>query len=356
MVKSILVTGGAGFIGSNFVPYFAKKYPIYNVIVLDKLTYAANPENLAECKNMRNYQFIHGDICDANLVDAIFTDCDIRGVIHFAAESHVDNSIADPVRFVQTNVMGTAALLDISYKFWEKKGLLDSARFHHISTDEVFGTLSADGFFTEDSPYAPTSPYSASKASADLLVRAYIKTFGMNATISHCSNNYGPWQHAEKFIPTVIGKCLAHEPIPLYGTGLNVRDWLWVEDHCRAVDLIFHQGKPGRNYVISAQHEKTNLDIARAICAIFDELCPWNGHCHQELISFVEDRPGHDFRYASNPERLKRELHWRALGNFYDALRQTVLWYLQEGRHTLKPANPRVLQPQGKRRKILRRF
>ena len=340
--KTFLITGGAGFIGTNFVDYFSSQHPDVRIVDLDALTYAAHPQSFERQKALANVVPVKGSICDGSLLKDLFDHYCISGVIHFAAESHVDNSIADPVRFVQTNVMGTAALLDVSYKFWKKRGLLDSARFHHISTDEVFGTLGADGFFTEDSPYAPTSPYSASKASADLLVRAYVKTFGINATISHCSNNYGPWQHAEKFIPTVIGKCLAHEPIPLYGTGLNVRDWLWVEDHCRAVDLIFHQGKPGRNYVISAQHEKTNLDIARAICAIFDELCPWNGHCHQELISFVEDRPGHDFRYASNPERLKRELHWRALDNFEDALRRTVLWYLQEGRHTLKPANPRV--------------
>ena len=340
--KTILITGGAGFIGTNFVDYFSSQHPGVRIVDLDALTYAAHPQSFERQKTLANVVPVKGSICDGSLLRDLFDRYCISGVIHFAAESHVDNSIADPVRFVQTNVMGTAALLDVSYKFWEKRGLLDSARFHHISTDEVFGTLGTDGFFTENSPYAPTSPYSASKASADLLVRAYIKTFGMNATISHCSNNYGPWQHAEKFIPTVIGKCLAHEPIPLYGTGLNVRDWLWVEDHRRAVDLIFHQGKSGRNYVISAQHEKTNLDIARAICSIFDELCPWTGHCHQELISFVEDRPGHDFRYASNPERLKRELHWRALGNFYDALRQTVLWYLQEGRHTLNPANTKV--------------
>ena len=336
--RTILITGGAGFIGTNFVDYFSTRYPKTRIIDLDALTYAAHPQSFERQKTMANVVPVEGNICDEALLQELFERYDISGVIHFAAESHVDNSIADPVRFVQTNVMGTAALLDVSLKFWKKTERLDKARFHHISTDEVFGTLGAKGFFTEDTPYAPTSPYSASKASADLLVRAYVKTFGMNATISHCCNNYGPWQHAEKFIPTVIGKCLAHDPIPLYGTGLNVRDWLWVKDHCRAVDLVFQQGRRGESYIISAQLEKTNLDIAQTICAIFDELRPWHGHLHKELISFVEDRPGHDFRYASNPERIKQELHWQALGNFEEALRQTVLWYLTEGSTTLIPS------------------
>ena len=323
----VLVTGGAGFIGGNFVHHMVNKYPEDQIVNLDLLTYAGNLETLKPVENRPNYRFVKGDIADEPFIMDLFEKERFDVVVNFAAESHVDRSIADPGIFVQTNVMGTAALLDVSLKFWKKTERLDKARFHHISTDEVFGTLGAKGFFTEDTPYAPTSPYSASKASADLLVRAYVKTFGMNATISHCCNNYGPWQHAEKFIPTVIGKCLAHDPIPLYGTGLNVRDWLWVKDHCRAVDLVFQQGRRGESYIISAQLEKTNLDIAQTICAIFDELRPWHGHLHKELISFVEDRPGHDFRYASNPERIKQELHWQALGNFEEALRQTVLWY-----------------------------
>ena len=232
------------------------------------------------------------------------------------------------MKFVRTNVMGTAALLDAAKRHWEKTSRLASARFHHISTDEVFGTLGAEGLFTEDSPYAPTSPYSASKASADLLVEAYAKTFGLNTTISHCSNNFGPWQHAEKFIPTVIRKCLAHEPIPIYGTGLNIRDWLWVEDHCSAIETIFLHARAGSRYVVSAQCERTNLELARTICALLDRLRPWAGHNYAELIDFVTDRPGHDFRYASSAARIRDELGWQPAGSFEAMLERTLDWYL----------------------------
>lgn len=326
--KNILVTGGAGFIGTNFVDYFAARHRGIRLIDLDALTYAAHPESFERQAAMPNVVPVQGDICDAALLAEIFEKYDVSGVIHFAAESHVDNSIADPVKFVRTNVMGTAALLDAAKRHWEKTSRLASARFHHISTDEVFGTLGAEGLFTEDSPYAPTSPYSASKASADLLVEAYAKTFGLNTTISHCSNNFGPWQHAEKFIPTVIRKCLAHEPIPIYGTGLNIRDWLWVEDHCSAIETIFLHARAGSRYVVSAQCERTNLELARTICALLDRLRPWAGHNYAELIDFVTDRPGHDFRYASSAARIRDELGWQPAGSFEAMLERTLDWYL----------------------------
>lgn len=326
--KTILVTGGAGFIGTNFVDYFAARHRGIRLIDLDALTYAAHPESFERQAAMSNVVPVQGDICDAALLAEIFEKYDVSGVIHFAAESHVDNSIADPVKFVRTNVMGTAALLDAAKRHWEKTSRLASARFHHISTDEVFGTLGAEGLFTEDSPYAPTSPYSASKASADLLVEAYAKTFGLNTTISHCSNNFGPWQHAEKFIPTVIRKCLAHEPIPIYGTGLNIRDWLWVEDHCSAIETIFLHARAGSRYVVSAQCERTNLELARTICALLDRLRPWAGHNYAELIDFVTDRPGHDFRYASSAARIRDELGWQPAGSFEAMLERTLDWYL----------------------------
>lgn len=326
--KTILVTGGAGFIGTNFVDYFAARHRGIRLIDLDALTYAAHPESFERQAAMPNVVPVQGDICDAALLAEIFEKYDISGVIHFAAESHVDNSIADPVKFVRTNVMGTAALLDAAKRHWEKTSRLASARFHHISTDEVFGTLGAEGLFTENSPYAPTSPYSASKASADLLVEAYAKTFGLNTTISHCSNNFGPWQHTEKFIPTVIRKCLAHEPIPIYGTGLNIRDWLWVEDHCSAIETIFLHARAGNRYVVSAQCERTNLELARTICALLDRLRPWAGHNYAELIDFVTDRPGHDFRYASSAARIRDELGWQPAGSFEAMLERTLDWYL----------------------------
>lgn len=326
--KTILVTGGAGFIGTNFVDYFAARHRGIRLIDLDALTYAAHPESFERQAAMPNVVPVQGDICDAALLAEIFEKYDVSGVIHFAAESHVDNSIADPVKFVRTNVMGTAAILDAAKRHWEKTSRLASARFHHISTDEVFGTLGAEGLFTEDSPYAPTSPYSASKASADLLVEAYAKTFSLNTSISHCSNNFGPWQHAEKFIPTVIRKCLAHEPIPIYGTGLNIRDWLWVEDHCSAIETIFLYAHAGSRYVVSAQCERTNLELARTICALLDRLRPWAGHNYAELINFVTDRPGHDFRYASSAARIRDELGWQPAGSFEAMLERTLDWYL----------------------------
>ena len=337
MAKSILVTGGAGFIGSNFVPYFAKKYPEYRIFNLDKLTYAANLDNLAECRDMPNYKFIQGDICDANLVDAIFQDCDIRGVVHFAAESHVDNSITGPRAFINTNVMGTTNLLESARGHWmdaphRVKPGHESDRFHHISTDEVYGALGSTGLFTETTPYDPSSPYSASKAASDHLVSAWHRTFGLNTTISNCSNNYGPKQHPEKLIPKIIQNCVNWQPIPIYGRGENVRDWLYVLDHARAIDLIFHNGRGGQTYNIGGHNERTNMQIVNTICAIMDKKMPRQSGKYSDLITFVADRPGHDLRYAIDASKLERELGWRANETFDRGIVKTVDWYLQKSR------------------------
>lgn len=335
MSKAILVTGGAGFIGSNFVPYFCAKYPQYEVINLDKLTYAGNLDNLKECAAMPNYKFVQGDICDRELVEKLFKEHDIRGVIHFAAESHVDNSIKNPGAFINTNVNGTFTLLDVAFRYWMEapnkvKPGYEDCRFHHISTDEVYGALGADGFFTETTPYAPNSPYSASKASSDFLVRAYYHTFGMNVTTSNCSNNYGPKQHHEKLIPHIIKQALAEQPLPIYGQGLNVRDWLYVLDHCKAIDLIFHKGKAGETYNIGGHNERNNITIVKTICAILDRERPrQNGHKYEELITFVQDRAGHDFRYAIDATKLETELGWKAEETFDTGIIKTVEWYLQ---------------------------
>lgn len=334
MSKTILVTGGAGFIGSNFVPYFAAKYPQYHIINLDKLTYAGNLENLRECVNMPNYTFIEGDICDEELVEKLFTEYDIRGVIHFAAESHVDNSIKGPKAFVQTNVFGTFNLLDAARRHWmekpnQYKSGYEECRFHHISTDEVYGTLGDTGFFKETTPYAPNSPYSASKASSDFFVRAYHHTFGMNVTTSNCSNNYGPKQHHEKLIPHIIEKALAEQPLPIYGQGTNVRDWLYVLDHCKAIDLIYHQGRAGETYNIGGHNERNNITIVKTICAILDEKCPRKSGKYEELITFVADRPGHDLRYAIDASKLETELGWKADETFDSGIIKTIEWYLK---------------------------
>ncbi len=335
MSKTILITGGAGFIGSNFVPYFAAKYPEYNIINLDKLTYAGNLANLAECESMPNYTFVQGDICDRELIDKLFAEHDIRGVIHFAAESHVDNSIKCPDAFIKTNINGTFNLVDAARRHWmdgpsQVKPGYENCRFHHISTDEVYGALGATGFFTETTPYAPNSPYSASKASSDFIVRAYHHTFGMNVTTSNCSNNYGPKQHNEKLIPHIIAKALAGEPLPIYGRGENVRDWLYVLDHCKAIDLIFHNGKSGETYNIGGHNERNNITIVNTICGILDNLRPRaDGHKYAEQITFVADRAGHDFRYAIDATKLETELGWRADETFDTGIVKTVKWYLE---------------------------
>lgn len=337
MKKSILVTGGAGFIGSNFIPYFAAKYPNYTIYNLDKMTYAANMENLSECKNMPNYNFIYGDICDEAQVNDIFKSFNIQGVIHFAAESHVDNSIKGPMTFINTNIVGTANLLEAARKNWMdapfkvKKGH-ETDRFHHISTDEVYGALGKTGMFKETTPYDPSSPYSASKAASDHLVSAWNRTFGLNTTISNCSNNYGPKQHPEKLIPKIIQNCLNEKPIPIYGRGENVRDWLYVLDHARAIDLIFHNGRAGQTYNIGGHNEKTNMQIVNTICNIMDKKVPRASGKYADLITFVADRPGHDLRYAIDASKIEKELGWRAQETFDQGIVKTIDWYLQKTR------------------------
>lgn len=336
MSESILVTGGAGFIGSNFIPYFIDKHSDYHIINLDKLTYAGNLSNLSEIEQNDRYTFVQGDICNRELVEYLFRQYDIRGVIHFAAESHVDNSINGPEIFIKTNINGTFTLLDVARKYWMespfkyKKGYED-CRFHHISTDEVYGTLGETGFFSETTPYAPNSPYSAAKASSDLIVRAYFHTYGMNVTTSNCSNNYGPKQHNEKLIPTIIRKALSGENIPIYGDGKNIRDWLYVIDHCSGIDLIYHHGKAGQTYNIGGRNERTNLQIVDTICSILDEARPRaDSKSYKEQITFVQDRAGHDRRYAIDATKIERELGWRADENFESGIQKTVQWYLNK--------------------------
>ncbi len=337
MSEKILVTGGAGFIGSNFVPYFLEAHPDLTIVNLDKMTYAADERNLTEVRGKPNYIFVKGDITDKDLVEKIFTEHDIRGVIHFAAESHVDNSISGPEIFVKTNVLGTFTLLETARRHWMdapgqvKKGY-EKCRFHHISTDEVYGTLGETGLFTETTPYAPNSPYSASKASSDLLVRAYYHTYGMNVTTSNCSNNYGPKQHGEKLIPTIIRKCLNGENIPIYGDGKNIRDWLYVLDHCKAIDLVYHKGRTGETYNIGGRNERNNLQIVDAICAILDREVPRKEGRYRDLVTFVKDRAGHDRRYAIDATKLETELGWKADENFDTGIVKTVEWYLKNRR------------------------
>ena len=332
--KSILITGGAGFIGANFIPYFLDKYPQYQIVNIDKLTYAGNLGNLVEVEKNLRHKFIHGDICNKELVTFIFKEYDVRGVIHFAAESHVDNSIHSPDAFVKTNINGTQVLLDAARSYWMeapnkyKTGFAE-CRFHQISTDEVYGSLGDTGFFTEETPYAPNSPYSASKASADLLVKSYFHTYGMNVVITNCSNNYGPKQHNEKLIPTIIRRALKNEPIPIYGNGKNVRDWLYVLDHCRAIDLVFHYGQPGESFNIGGGTEKTNVDVALTICSILDRVKPLQDKKYKKLITFVNDRPGHDWRYAIDYGKVNKKLGWKPLDSFDIGITKTVEWYLK---------------------------
>ena len=337
--KTILVTGCAGFIGSNFVPYFIDKYKNYNIVNLDLLTYAGNLDNLKECENNPRYKFIKGDICNRELVEFIFNEYDIRGVIHFAAESHVDNSIKNPGVFIETNVNGTFTLIDVAQKYWMNKPFTykedyKGCRFHHISTDEVYGTLNETDLFTEETPYAPNSPYSASKASSDMIVRSYQETYGMNTVITNCSNNYGPKQHDEKLIPTIIRKALAGESIPIYGDGKNIRDWLYVLDHCKGIDLVYHTGKEANVYNIGGRNERTNLQIVDKICSILDEVYPTSKNSqlksYKELITFVEDRAGHDRRYAIDATKLETELGWKADEDFDSGIVKTVEWYLEK--------------------------
>ncbi len=337
---SILLTGCAGFIGSNFIPYFLEKYSDYNLINLDLLTYAGDLKNLEECDNNSRYIFIEGDICNRKLVESIFIDYDIRGVIHFAAESHVDNSITNPGVFIQTNVNGTFTLIDVAYKYWMNKPFsfkekYNNCRFHHISTDEVYGTLGETGLFTETTSYAPNSPYSASKASSDMIVRSYAHTYGMNTIVTNCSNNYGPKQHDEKLIPTIIKNAIFGKKIPIYGDGKNIRDWLYVLDHCRGIDIAYHNGKRSNTYNIGGKNEKSNLYIVNKVCEILDELCPPSSNNHKfptykSLITYVEDRAGHDKRYAIDASKIEYELNWKAKENFESGIKKTINWYIKK--------------------------
>lgn len=334
-MRSILITGGAGFIGSNLVPYMVHKYPDYKFVILDKLTYAGDFENLAEVKDAKNFTFVEGDICDRNLIERIFHHYYINGVMHLAAESHVDNSIHHPDIFIETNVKGTFTMLDVAYKCWMdkpfkfKKGF-DKCMFLHVSTDEVYGSLGKTGLFTEETSYAPNSPYSASKAGSDFIVRSYRHTYGMPTVITNCSNNYGPKQHDEKLIPTVIRKALTGADIPIYGDGSNVRDWLYVRDHCKGLDLAFHKENDSEMYNIGGRNEWNNLNIATVICEILDRLQPLEGSSYKDQITFVEDRAGHDFRYAIDANKIENELGWKADETFKTGIEKTVEWYLKK--------------------------
>ena len=335
-MKTIIVTGGAGFIGSNFIPHFFRNNSDIKIINLDKLTYAGNLDNLKEMpQNEARYEFMKGDICDRNLIEKLFADNDVQGVIHFAAESHVDNSISGPEEFIRTNINGTFTLLDVARKTWmdgpfSTKEAYKFARFLHVSTDEVYGTLGETGLFTEETPYAPNSPYSASKAGSDLIVRSYFHTFGMNVVTTNCSNNYGPKQHDEKLIPTIIRKCLSGQNIPVYGDGKNVRDWLYVLDHCKGIEMVFKKGKVGETYNIGGRNERTNIYIVDKIISILDDKRPQaNGKSYKELISYVADRPGHDKRYAIDATKLANDLGWKPSVTFEEGLSKTIDWFLE---------------------------
>ncbi|QNM85175.1 dTDP-glucose 4,6-dehydratase [Polaribacter pectinis] len=333
-MQRILITGGAGFIGSNFIPYFLENNKEIAVVNLDILTYAGDLSNLKEVEDKPRYTFVKGDICDRSLIEELFQKYNFTGVIHFAAESHVDNSIKNPDAFVRTNVFGTFNLLDVAKNYWMnspnkfKEGF-ENARFHHISTDEVYGTLGETGLFTEDTSYAPNSPYSASKASSDFMVRSYFHTYGMNVVTTNCSNNYGPKQHNEKLIPTIIRKALSGENIPIYGDGKNIRDWLFALDHCKGIELVYKNGKLGETYNIGGKNERNNLYIADKICAILDEIHP-KEKSYKEQVSFVKDRPGHDFRYAIDASKIENELGWKAEENFESGIKKTIEWYLKK--------------------------
>ncbi|MGH8373561.1 MAG: dTDP-glucose 4,6-dehydratase [Gammaproteobacteria bacterium] len=332
-MRRLLVTGGAGFIGTNFVYHWQQRYPADRLVVLDLLTYAGNRANLAPLESNSGFRFVHGDICDVTLVRKLFADENIDTVVHFAAESHVDRSIADPGVFLRTNILGTQVLLDEAREHWRDKDA-GQVRLHHVSTDEVFGSLGKDApAFTEQTPYAPNSPYAASKAGADHLVRAYHRTYGLPITISNCSNNYGPWQFPEKLLPLMIMHALTGKPLPVYGNGSNVRDWLFVEDHCSAIACILEKGRVGETYNVGGNCERDNLSMVRMLCARLDELCPQSPYRpHAERISFVTDRPGHDFRYATDISKISTELGWEPSESLETGLRKTVGWYLQNYR------------------------
>ncbi len=325
-MKTIIITGGAGFIGSHLVRLFVNKYPDYKIINLDKLTYAGNLANLKDIENASNYEFVKADIVDADHLFEIFEKYQPDAVIHLAAESHVDRSIANPNEFIMTNIVGTANLLNAARNTWKDK--MEGKRFYHVSTDEVYGSLGETGFFLETTAYDPRSPYSASKASSDHLVRAYGHTFGLPSVISNCSNNYGSFQFPEKLLPLFINNIRTNKPLPVYGKGENIRDWLWVEDHARAIDLIFHEGKTGDTYNIGGHNEWTNIDLIKLMCKIMDRKLGRKDGESEGLITYVKDRAGHDLRYAIDSTKLQNELGWTPSLQFEEGLEKTIDWYL----------------------------
>lgn len=332
-MKYALVTGGAGFIGSNYINHSVPKND-FHYVNLDALTYAGDSRNVS-VSDAENYTFVKGDICNEGLVTKLFQQYKFEKVIHFAAESHVDNSITNPAAFIDTNIRGTFNLLHAAYSLWmdgpfELKNDFTNARFLHVSTDEVYGTLGEEGLFTETTPYAPNSPYSASKASSDMLVRSFFHTYGMPVLTTNCSNNYGPLQHNEKLIPTIIRKALNDEPIPIYGDGKNIRDWLYVLDHCKGINLVLEKGKLGETYNIGGRNERTNNYIAQKICSVLDEKKPKaDGASYSDLITYVKDRAGHDFRYAIDASKLENELGWKADENFESGILKTIDFYIE---------------------------
>lgn len=326
-MKTILITGGAGFIGSHVVRLFVNKYPEYKIVNLDKLTYAGNLANLTDIEDKPNYEFVKGDIVDSDFINKLFIERQFDGVIHLAAESHVDRSISNPMEFVFTNVIGTVNLLNALRLIW--KDNTEGKRFYHISTDEVYGSLGEEGIFTEQTGYDPHSPYSASKASSDHFVRAYHDTFGLPIVVSNCSNNYGSFQFPEKLIPLFINNIKNNKALPVYGEGLNIRDWLWVEDHARAIDVIFHEGQDGQTYNIGGHNEWTNIDLIKLMCRIMDRKLRREPGTSEKLISYVKDRAGHDLRYAIDSTKLQQELNWVPSLQFEEGLELTIDWYLE---------------------------
>ncbi|MFW5943715.1 MAG: dTDP-glucose 4,6-dehydratase [Bacteroidota bacterium] len=327
MNKHILVTGGAGFIGSHVIRHLVNKYPDYKIVNLDKLTYAGNLENLRDVEDYSNYRFVKGDIYDAPFLDELFENFAFDGLIHLAAESHVDRSITDPNEFIKTNVVGTVNLLNVAKNHWQEN--YEGKLFYHVSTDEVYGSLGPEGYFTEETPYDPKSPYSASKASSDHMVRAYYNTYGLPMIISNCSNNYGPNQFPEKLIPLFINNIKDSCELPVYGKGENIRDWLYVEDHAKAIDLIYHHGRMGETYNVGGDNERRNIDLIRILCEIMDRKLGREPGTSETLITFVKDRAGHDMRYAIDCSKLKNELGWSQEVSFEEGLEKTVNWYLE---------------------------
>jgi dTDP-glucose 4,6-dehydratase len=326
-MKNVLITGGAGFIGSHVVKLFVKKYPDYKVVNMDSLTYAGNLENLKSVEKEPNYTFVKVDICDREKVKEVFDDYKIDAVIHLAAESHVDRSITNPFEFAQTNIMGTLTLLNQAKESWKEN--YKNKLFYHISTDEVYGSLGKEDLFLEDTPYDPQSPYSAAKASSDHFVRAYANTFKLPVVITNCSNNYGPNQFPEKLIPLCIHNIKNNIPLPIYGEGLNIRDWLYVEDHARAIDVVFHKGKLGETYNIGGFNEWTNIDLVKVICKVMDQNLNREIGCSEKLITYVKDRLGHDMRYAIDATKIKEELGWEPSLQFKEGIEKTIEWYLE---------------------------